>query len=908
MSGLEDTQYDVLVVGSGIGGMESALKLGDMGYKVLLVEKEGSVGGKMILLSKVFPTLDCASCISTPKMGATIHHPNVTVLTYTEVDAIHEDGDGGFVAKIHQKPRYVDIDACTGCRQCEMTCSVAVPDEFNAGMVSRRAAYIAFPQAVPKKAVIERAGTSPCVSGCPAGIKPHGYIALIRKGEYEKAFQLVCEATPLVGSLGRACYAPCEEECTRGELEGPLSIRRLKRFVADKHYEKGHAPIEVAPPNGKKVAIVGSGPAGLTAAWHLARRGYAVTIYEAASQAGGMLRLALPPYRLPNSVVDDDVATVIDAGVKIVTDAKVDDLESLKAEGYDAILLAIGTHQAAKLRVPGEDLQGVTRAADLLKAAKLGEDLGIGDKRVVVIGGGNVAIDVARTAKRHGASAVQVVSLEAHDDMPAHPQEVAEAQREGVDFKDSCGVAWIEGEDQVRGVELLHCVSVYDESGRFSPEYADGPIGSIACDVVVVAAGMRPDSGAFGLPINSNGTIRVDEGTLQTDVAHVFAAGDVVLGPSMITTAAGQGWRAAHMMDRWMHDLPFDADKFSIAPPVVDKAQVLARQAHYTELTPRGIGQHVHLEPGEFFPDEQTMTEEEALESAARCLDCGVCSECQECVQVCPADCIHMDMQGEETETRVGAVVVATGYELFPADLKPQYGYGKHKNVITGMQMDRLLAPTRPYNAVLRPGDGKVPDNIAYVLCTGSRDETVGNPLCSRMCCMYSIKQNQLIMGALPLADVTVYYMDIRAVGKGYDEFFEQAKAMGTNFVRGRISNIREKDDGNLLLQYEDIENGGGMVEAEHDLVVLAVGVRSNDVVGRLFSEVGLGLDQSAYVDEPEEDLNPAATNVPGVYVAGSASGVKDIPDSILHAGAAVAQTAAYLEKTKEKSEEKVKV
>ena len=279
--------YDVLVVGSGIGGMESALKLGDMGYRVLVVEKEPSVGGRMVLLSKVFPTLDCASCIATPKMAATAHHPNVTVTTDSEVAGIARDGTGGFHVQVHRKPRFVDLSACTGCRQCEQACTVAVPDEWNGGMVSRRAAYIAFPQAIPQKALIERPGTSPCIDACPAGIKAHGYVSLIRSGLYEEAFQLVLEATPLVGTLGRACYAPCEAACTRGELEGPVAIRRLKRFVAERHYARRDSPDVTAPePNGRSVAIVGSGPAGLTAAWQLARAGYAVRIFEAAPGAG----------------------------------------------------------------------------------------------------------------------------------------------------------------------------------------------------------------------------------------------------------------------------------------------------------------------------------------------------------------------------------------------------------------------------------------------------------------------------------------------------------------------------------------------------------------------------------------------------------------------------------------------
>ena len=256
--------YDVLVIGSGIGGMESSIKLADMGYQVLLVEKEASVGGRMILLSKVFPTLDCASCISGPKMSSTINHPNITTMAFSEVQGISRNADGAFQASIRQKSKFVDWAACTGCDACQKACTVAVPDQFNADLAARRAAYIAFPQAVPKKAVLQREGTSPCVGACPAGIKAHGYVSLVRSGKYEEAFQLVLDATPLVGTLGRACYAPCESDCTRAKLEGPVPIRLIKRFAADKHYEATDGSdgpaIEVAEPNGRRIAIVGSGP------------------------------------------------------------------------------------------------------------------------------------------------------------------------------------------------------------------------------------------------------------------------------------------------------------------------------------------------------------------------------------------------------------------------------------------------------------------------------------------------------------------------------------------------------------------------------------------------------------------------------------------------------------------------
>ena len=894
------TDYDALVVGSGIAGMESALKLGDMGYKVLLVEKEASVGGRMILLSKVFPTLDCASCISTPKMAAAIHHPNVTALTYTEVDGIARMDDGTFKATVRHKPRFVDEAACTGCQLCETACTVAVPDQFNADMVARRAAYITFPQAVPKKAVLERAGTSPCTYTCPAGIKAHGYVSLIRSGEYEKAFQLVLEATPLVGTLGRACYAPCEGECTRGSLEGTLPIRRLKRFAADLHYAATEGPgVEVPATNGKRVAVVGSGPAGLTAAWQLARRGYGVKIFEAAPVAGGFLRLAIPAYRLPAEVVEQDISNVTAIGVEIATNSPITDLDALRRDGFDAVLVATGTALSTSLNVPGEKLDGVLSGLSFLRATRLGSGADLAGKRVVVVGGGNVAMDTARTAVRLGAAETTVAYRRGREEMPAHKAEVDDAEHDGVRFTFQVAPVEVVG-DALGKVAGLRCQRMAlgkpDASGRRRPEPIKGSEFVVPCDTVLVAIGMAPEGAAFGsgLAVNADGTLVADRRTLQTAIPDVFAAGDVTTGASDITRSVGQGRRAAHMIDRWLLGEALDGFEMDDLLPPADKPSVLARQKRYgrggalTEARP--------VATLDFAETEAPLTEAEARAAAGDCLDCGVCSECQECVAVCPSDAIHLEMRERIEEVSVGAVVVATGYKLFTADAKPEYGFGRYKNVITGMQMDRLLAPTRPFNTVLRPGDGKVPERIAYVLCTGSRDETVNNPLCSRFCCMYSIKQNQLVMGVLPLAEVTVHYMDIRAPGKRYDEFYEGAKSMGATYVKGRVAKISEKPDGNLILRYEDIEHGGAIVEAEYDMVVLAIGVQPNRDVERLFSGEAIELNDYHYVAEPDEDLDPGRTSIPGVFVAGTASGAKDITDSILHAGAAVAQVAAHLE------------
>ena len=430
-------RYDVLVIGGGIAGIETALTTADAGFKVLLVEREGSIGGIMALLSKVFPTLDCASCISTPKMAAAAHHPNIDILTYSEVKEIEKISEGNFKVKILKKPRYVDIDKCTGCSNCELVCPVIVPDEFQYNMRGRKAAYIPFDIAIPKKAIID---------------------------------------------------------------------------------------------------------------------------------------------------IDN-------------------------------------------------------------------------------------------------------------------------------------------------------------------------------------------------------------------------------------------------------------------------------------------------------------------------CIFCGSCE------RVCPANAINFLQEPENVEINVGAVVIATGFKLFDATKKPMFGFGKYKNVITAMQMDRLLAPTRPFNSVMRPSDGKEPMKIAYIFCVGSRDVTVGNPLCSQVCCMYSIKQAQLLMGALPLADIYLFYIDIRAYGKGFEEFYQQAKDMGVWFIKGRPKAIIEQENGDILVKYEDIEDGGKIKEDTFDLVVLSVGLLPHTEISKLFKNKKLELNEYGWVKKINECKDSSMTSIPGVFVAGCACGPKDIPDSIVEAESAAANCISYLLTLKNKAE-----
>ncbi|MBN2776473.1 MAG: CoB--CoM heterodisulfide reductase iron-sulfur subunit A family protein [Bacteroidales bacterium] len=274
-------------------------------------------------------------------------------------------------------------------------------------------------------------------------------------------------------------------------------------------------------------------------------------------------------------------------------------------------------------------------------------------------------------------------------------------------------------------------------------------------------------------------------------------------------------------------------------------------------------------------------------------IDIDSCTLCGACEKACPTSCIDFTQKDEDYEVVAKTVVMATGFELFNPNKIPRLSF-ESKNVITSMEMERLLAPTRPYNHVIRPSDGKAPDRLAYVLCTGSRDLTVGNPMCSQICCMYSIKQAQLLMGALPMADVTIYYIDIRSFGKGFEEFYEQAKGMGVNFVKGKIGKITENEEGNLILRYEDI-NTGKLKEVEHDLVVLSVGALAHQEPACLFPEGEWKKDIYNFAYQKDLFYTPSLSSIEGVFLAGTTSGPMDIPDAILSAGAASMEAIRYL-------------
>jgi formate dehydrogenase beta subunit len=536
----------------------------------------------------------------------------------------------------------------------------------------------------------------PCMMACPAGTNAGRYVALIAEGRFEEAYRQARDPNPMASVCGRVCAHPCETACRRGAIDKPISIRALKRFLTERYGPESRRPLErrraPAARLSLRVAIVGSGPVGLSAAHDLSLKGYAVTIFEAASVAGGMLSLGIPEYRLPRNVVEAQIREILETGdVTLRTNhaAGRDFTIRQLRETFDAVVLAVGAHRSRDLSIPGVDLDGVHKGIDFLLNANLGYRFSIG-KRVVVIGGGNVAMDVARSAAREvlkqhrpgeaepiteniaavatqemvdislsalrlGAREVSIVCLERRAEMPAALEEVEEAEVEGIVLHDGLGPKRILGrEGRVFGLETLKTKSVFDANGRFNPTFVENSESSLECDTVILAIGQAPRldflNAEDGVEISGRGLIVADRNTLMTTAPGVFAGGDCVFGPRLIIDSVGDGKRIAAGIHRYLTGRELERPEVEI--------EVLDHHRMFADFL------NLSRQPVPLLPlDRRTgVTEVEsgydeiaAIREARRCLRCWIntvfegderdgsqCILCGGCVDVCPERCISL--------------------------------------------------------------------------------------------------------------------------------------------------------------------------------------------------------------------------------------------------------------------------
>ncbi len=893
----------VLVQGAGIAGVQASLDLANAGFKVYLVERSAAIGGMMAHLDKTFPTGDCATCIISPKLVECARNLNVEILTLSEMVDLQGQA-GNFKAVVKSYPGYVNEHDCTACGDCIEVCPVNIQDHFDRELGTRTAIAKHYAQAIPNVVGILKKGHAPCKVTCPANINVQGYIQLIKKKEYVKAVNLIRERNPLSAICGRICTHPCETECTRGKVDSPVAIRLLKRFASDKEMEMIESgelslPEENPPsPDAKKIAVIGAGPAGLTAANDLADRGFAVTVYEALPEAGGMLRWGIPRYRLPEKVLGHEIELIRRKGVTFVYDCRVGkDITIDKIRGENgSVFVSVGVGMSRSLGIDGEDKQGVVQGVEFLRQAALPDNKPEVKDRVIVIGGGNVAIDVARTALRLGAKSVELISLEQRGEMPAYDEEIEATVYEGIKIRNGWGPRVILGGDSINGIELKKCTSVFGYDGQFNPVFNENERIKIEGDQILIAIGQRSDDKLLehlGLA-TERGSIKADPITLETSIEGVFAGGDTVSGPASVIEAVAAGKRAADSIEMYLNgeDIRVRAFDDSIRPipeellPTTENVE--KRQRVESEETPAAQRQ------GNFEEVETGCSEEAAIAEAERCLNCALCSECGECVEACEHDAIDHQMQEKTVELDIGSVILTPGFEEFAAETKGEYGFGRYPNVITSVQFERMLSAAGPFEGhVVRRTDGEPAKRIAWIQCVGSRDSSCGNEYCSSVCCMVSTKQALVAKDHLDGFDATIFYMDIRAHGKDFDQYYERANSdENIHYIKSIPSRVVQMPGSNdLRLRF--VNEDAQLQEQDFDLVVLSIGMEPAASVKELADRIGIELNEYDFC--ATDRFFPFETSRAGVFVAGAFQEPKDIPETVTQASGAASQAMELL-------------
>lgn len=947
-----------LVVGAGIAGMQAALDLAEAGIKVYLLDRSPAVGGTMAMLDKTFPTNDCAMCIMSPKLVEVGRHLNIELINCAEVEAITGE-PGDFTVTIHQHPRYVDRSKCTGCGDCAAVCPISLPDEFNGELSQRKAIYKLYPQAIPNAFAIEKSGTAPCRDACPIHQRAQGYVALVAEGRFADAYRTILEENPFPSICGRVCNHRCEEACNRAEADEPVNIMALKRFVSDwawEHPEERAKVLEqvaiqsgkvsgatpVTSLAGRRVAIIGSGPAGLTCAQELSRSGCAVTVFEALPVPGGMMRVGVPAYRLPPATVQREIDDIVAQGIDLRLNQRIEDVEAL-LDDYEAVFVAIGAHGGVKLPIPGSDLPGVLLGTEFLRDVSLAvssqhsavsdQPSAVGgrrsvvanhqsliqDQRVLVLGGGNVAIDVAMTAVRLGAAWVGMACLEGRSQMPAHDWEVRDAEEEGIEVFSSRTFKEVTHQDgRVTGVRTMNVDFRGFIDGR--PDFDEFPETEtiIPADVVIFAIGQRPESDCLNkVERLRGGRVVVDTETLATNVSGIFAGGDAVTGTSFIVDAIAAGHKAAKSIAAYLEPGLGSCDHSAVSASPVKLSPLEVHQRLSSGAASHAARVAAPKRPADerkadFIEIYGGLSEAEARAEAARCLRCGICSECNQCVYACQAGAIMHTEAGRLVELNVGAVVLTPGVEAMPGDIRPEYGYGRYPNVVTSLQFERMLSASGPFmGAVQRPSDGAHPRKVAWIQCVGSRDCSLDKDgagrgaYCSSVCCMYATKEAVIAREHDAHIEPSIFYIDIRSFGKGFEGYIERAKhEHGIRYVRSMVSSVKEVPGSrNLRLSYVTFEGNVKKRplahEEEFELVVLSVGLRPSVETRAMAEKLGLKLNEFGFAETGV--YTPARTSRPGVFVAGAFAEPKDIPESVIEASCAAAQASALLGKVRGK-------
>ena len=812
-----------------------------------------------------------------------------------------EGEPGNFTAKVLQQPRFIDLEKCTSCGECAKVCPVSLPNEYDEGLSDRKAAYKQYAQAMPGAYAIQKTDKAPCRKACPAGLNVQGYVQMVKVGKYKEALEIIMEELPLPGVLGRICPHGCEEACRRLEVDDAVAIRDLKRLAADQ-YDPRQIEIKCADTRPEKVAIIGSGPAGLSAAYHLARKGVKSTIYEALPVAGGMLRVGIPDHRLPRQVLDKEIEIITNLGVEIRTNTPIGEdltVDDLLNDGYKAVYLALGAHKGIDLGVPGEKAQGVRQGVEFLKEVNLTGTAEVGE-HVAIIGGGNVAIDVSRSAIRLGAKSVTILYRRSRAEMPAWEEEILAAEEEGVKLVYLTAPQEILTSDgKVTGVRCVNMkLTEPDSSGRRRPIPIPGSEHDIEVDQIIPAIGQRPDLSALeeiaGLDFTRWGTAEVDPVTYATGREGVFAGGDLQTGPWVAIGAIAAGREAAESIVRYFDkaDMAEGRDAAVNENPnyrPIPEGIKARKRAHMPTLAPeKRLGNFSEVELG--------YDEDSGKEEADRCLNCGYCSECFQCVDACLAGAVMHDQVSELKSLPVGSVILCPGSEPFdPSGLEEFYHYRHHPNVLTSLEFERILSASGPsMGHLVRPSDHTEPKKIAWLQCVGSRDNNrCGNGYCSSVCCMYAMKDAMVAKEHSENGlECTIFNMDIRSFGKDYEKYYLRAQENGIQFVKTRIHTVDPipNSDG-LSIRYAD--DSGAVRTETFDMVVLSVGFQvpkdTVDLANRM------GIDLNKYNCAQTDPFSPVETSRRGVYACGIFNEPKDIPSSVVEASAAASAAGARL-------------